>query len=160
VEAPAGEVVYGEGSTSTTRDIYETVLEAQSETGEGFVVVEDEKITYANEAYCRMTGYEVHELKNLPSAFVLIAPEEKAALRKRSRRRLSGHREVEHYDTVIVRKDGTSGSTVPSSTGAAKSSSARAWGATSPTENGRKSNSSTKPSTISSPASRTVSGSG
>jgi PAS domain S-box-containing protein len=69
--------VYAEGSTSTTRDMYETLLEAQSEIGEGFVIVEDEKITYANEAYCRMTGYEVHELKNLPSAFVL------SSLRKR-----------------------------------------------------------------------------
>lgn len=49
------------------RDLYEDVLTAQSELGEGLIVIEDGRIGYANEAFCEMSGYGQEELTALPS---------------------------------------------------------------------------------------------
>ena len=55
------------------RDLYETLLRAQSEAGEGFVLFDGERITYANEAAERLTGRSVDELRALPSWLELVA---------------------------------------------------------------------------------------
>jgi PAS domain S-box-containing protein len=62
------------------RDLYEGVLTAQSELGEGLVVIEDERIRYANDAFCEISGYGAEELKALPGFMELVAEDERASI--------------------------------------------------------------------------------
>lgn len=84
------------------RDLYEGVLAAQSELGEGLVVVENERIRYANDAFCEISGYGMEELKALPSLTELVAQEERSSV--------PGHLSDDvgntYYDTTLHRKDG------------------------------------------------------
>jgi len=57
------------------RDLYEALMRAQSELGQAFVLLEGERIVYANEATEVLTGRTAEELAALPSLFDLL-PEE------------------------------------------------------------------------------------
>lgn len=67
---------------------YQSLLQNISDLGEGFVSVDaGGRITYANDAYCQLTGYTLPELLELASFMDLIAIEERPALMERIRRR-------------------------------------------------------------------------
>ena len=86
------------------RDLYEGVLRAQSVLGEGLVVIEDEHVRHANDAFCEMSGYALEELRALPSFMDLVAQEERASIFER---RCPGGDEAEtHYETTLRHKDG------------------------------------------------------
>lgn len=86
--------------------LYEGLLAAQNELGEGFVLIEDQRIQFANEAFCKMSGYGLEELMVLPSFLELVPEGERASLLERRNRRLStGEGEV-HYETALRREDG------------------------------------------------------
>jgi PAS domain S-box-containing protein len=84
----------------------EALLHAISDLGEGFVVTQNGRLDYANEAYLRMTGYTFEELKGLPSLLELSLPEEREALAERMRRRLAGGQVSDHYEAGFLTKDG------------------------------------------------------
>lgn len=88
------------------RDLYETLLQAQSEVGEGFVIAEGPRISYANEAFCDISGYSERELLELPTFFELFAPDERAAFLERFGRRMSGEGGISHQEITLLRKDG------------------------------------------------------
>ncbi|QIN79146.1 PAS domain S-box protein [Rubrobacter marinus] len=69
------------------RDLYETLLRAQSEAGEGLLIVEDRRVVYANEAFCAISGYGLEELENMESVVELLPPEHRAWAEGRLRRR-------------------------------------------------------------------------
>ncbi|MGI8911621.1 MAG: diguanylate cyclase domain-containing protein [Rubrobacteraceae bacterium] len=87
-------------------ELYETLLEALSTMGEGFVVTEGERIVYANEAFSRISGHSVEELANLPSLFELIPAERRDESREKLRGRLGGQRMEDRVETVILQKSG------------------------------------------------------
>jgi PAS domain S-box-containing protein len=87
-------------------DLYNVLLEAQSDLGEGLVVIEDECILYANEAFCKISGYGQQELYSLPSCFNLLIQEEKQLFDERMRRRIADDLVVDHYETAILHKGG------------------------------------------------------
>lgn len=95
-----------ENVAEASRDLYRTLLKAQSEMGEGFFVHEDGRLVYANEASSKITGYGPEELMALPSILELVIPEEREDLLERMSRRLANEPVVEHYESAIVRKDG------------------------------------------------------
>ena len=86
--------------------MYETLLHAVSDLGEGFVVTDAGRLVFANAAYCEMTGYTYDELLDLPSLVELTAPEDRDEIAARLRDRLAGGRVVDHYETALIRKDG------------------------------------------------------
>ena len=86
--------------------LYETVLKAQSDLGEGLVIVEDERIVYSNGAFREMSGYGAEELAALPSCYDLLAEEEKELFDERLRRRVDVHLVVDHYETAMLDKGG------------------------------------------------------
>ena len=47
------------------RDLYEALLRAQSELGEAFALIEDERIVFANAATERMLGRSAEEIQAL-----------------------------------------------------------------------------------------------
>src|SRR5215212_8113611 len=95
-----------EKSTMAPKDLYEILLDAQNEVGQGFFIHEDGQILHANEACFYISGYDLAELSALPSVFELVVPEQRGDLRERMRRRLRGQKVVEHYECTILHKDG------------------------------------------------------
>lgn len=86
--------------------MYETLLQAVSNLGEGFVVTDAGRLIFANPAYCRMTGYTFDELVAMPSLVELTVPEQRDEIADRLRKRLAGGEVVDHYEAGLVRKDG------------------------------------------------------
>jgi PAS domain S-box-containing protein len=90
------------------RDLYEALMRAQSELGQAFVLLEGERIVYANAATEVLTGRTAEELAALPSLFALL-PED---VHRVVGARLVGARAGREPDgapfrTQIVRPDGT-----------------------------------------------------
>ncbi|HEY3129832.1 MAG TPA: response regulator [Acidobacteriota bacterium] len=88
-------------------DLYQTLLKAHSDVGEGFLIIENQKIVRANEASCRISGYNEKELLALPSVLDLVVPEQRELLVDRLRRRLRHEKVPDHYETHITDKRGT-----------------------------------------------------
>lgn len=88
------------------KDLYETLLKAQSDLGEGMLITDSQRILYANDAACQISGYSAAELAALSSFLELVIPEERAVLDERLRQRLSGQSVLDHYKTTILHKHG------------------------------------------------------
>lgn len=88
-------------------ELYEMVAQAQSALGEAVVVAErGERIIYVNDAYERIHGYSKEEILSLPSALVMVHPDEREKLAERVRRHAGGGLVPEHYETRIIHKSG------------------------------------------------------
>jgi PAS domain S-box-containing protein len=88
------------------RDLHEALLRAQSEAGEGLVIAEGARVSYANEAFCRISGYTEEELLGLPTYFELFRPEDRAAFVERFERRMAGGGGEDRQELTLLRKDG------------------------------------------------------
>jgi len=88
------------------RDLYETLLQTQSEVGEGFVIADGMSIFYANEAFCQITGYTERELQEMPSYFDLFLPGQRVMFMERFEQRMSGGETMDHQEISLLRKDG------------------------------------------------------
>lgn len=89
------------------KDFYNTLLEAQSDLGEGLVIVEDERIVYANEAFLNVCGYTQEELAALPTCFDLLVEEEKVLFDGHLHRWHADEQlPVDNYETAILSKGG------------------------------------------------------
>jgi PAS domain S-box-containing protein len=86
------------------RDLAETLLRAQSELGEGVLVVDEARIAYANEAAGRLLGYAPEELAELDSYLELVAPEQRTSVDDRLRG--PGRTSEAVLETVLLRRDG------------------------------------------------------
>jgi PAS domain S-box-containing protein len=88
------------------RDLCESLLRAQSELGEGFVIAEGWRIDSANEAFSRISGYGAAELEGLASFLELIVPEQRAQVGVYVRRRLRNEEVGDRREVAIVHKSG------------------------------------------------------
>ena len=88
------------------KDLYEALLQAQSDVGEAVLILDGDRIVYANQACEEITGYPAHELLDLESLLEIVPAEEREALRTRMAQRLRDNRVEPAYETRIVRKDG------------------------------------------------------
>jgi PAS domain S-box-containing protein len=95
-----------EEELSQQKDLYDVLLKAQSDLGDGVALTEGMRIVYANEALGRIYGHSVDELLKLPSLLDLVAPEERLRLTTRLRDRLSGANLDAKGETAIIHKDG------------------------------------------------------
>jgi diguanylate cyclase (GGDEF)-like protein/PAS domain S-box-containing protein len=95
--------------TPSAREIqheFEALLQAQSDLGEGFFLTKGEKLTYVNEAFCKLSGYSANELLALRSFLELADPEMRPVLAERLQDRTAGKEVPDHYESAIIRKDG------------------------------------------------------
>lgn len=84
--------------------LYETMLTAQSDVGEGFVLVEEGKIAYTNDAFCRMIGCTAAEIKGRP-ALDLVFPDTREALADR-RTRAATAKAPDVFETRLLHREG------------------------------------------------------
>lgn len=87
------------------KTLYETMLKAQSDVGEGLIMLEGPRVVYANDACCRMLGRSADELRALALPD-LLAPEEVLPAWEQQRERFPGRRVREHFETRLLHKDG------------------------------------------------------
>ena len=88
------------------KGLYETLLKVQSEMGEGVAITEGQKIVYANEALCKIYGYSLQEILDMPSFIDIVVQEEREQLIERLKQRLSGQSMSDAGETAVIRKDG------------------------------------------------------
>src|SRR3954454_22515539 len=67
-------------------ELFQALLEAQREVGEGLVIVDGERPLYVNGAFCQIAGYSLDELLALPSLLEIVIPEERAQIVESIRR--------------------------------------------------------------------------
>jgi len=90
------------------QELYETLIKAQSEMGEGVCVTEGAKIIYVNDAICSMYGYTRQEILEFSSFLQVVPEEEKKELAERLKLRMTGERDMmTSGGTKILRKDGS-----------------------------------------------------
>jgi PAS domain S-box-containing protein len=90
------------------RDLYEALMRAQSELGQAFVLLEGERIVYANHATEALTGRTAEELQALPSLFALLPEEVHREVGARLIGARAGREPAEPFRTHVTRPDGTS----------------------------------------------------
>ncbi|MDE3156583.1 MAG: PAS domain S-box protein [Acidobacteriota bacterium] len=86
--------------------LYETLLQAQSDLGDGLLIIDGHRIVHANAAAARICGWSVEDLLALSSVFDLIPLDEQRRLAHRLDRAASLERIRNHCETTIVRRDG------------------------------------------------------
>lgn len=88
-------------------DLYESLLRAQSDLGEGVAILDSSgRFLYVNEALGRIYGYSRDELLAMPSFWGLIPAELLASLRERFAQRISGETVPDHYEIAVLAKSG------------------------------------------------------
>jgi len=87
-------------------DFCKVLLVAQSDMGEGLLVVKEGRIRYANEAFCRISGRSVPELVTLPTFLKLAAPDQRRLIEHWIRRRLLDEAVEDRFETAIIHGSG------------------------------------------------------
>lgn len=103
---PAPTVV---GPAMLRKDVlYDQLVQAQSDLGEGVVIGDVATILYANDALARMSGYDASELMAPDfDARRLWAPEMRERLEERLAAVASSDPAPAHYEAVFLRRDGS-----------------------------------------------------
>jgi PAS domain S-box-containing protein len=89
------------------RDLYEALLRTQSELGEAFALIEDERIVFANAATERMLGRSAEEIQALGSFYEILPPERHAEMRERMSRIAGQGDGGPRFELEVLRADGT-----------------------------------------------------
>lgn len=87
-------------------ELYTALLQAQSDLGEGVVLMAGGRILHANQAFTQISGYSLEELTGLEALSVLVTPEERALLASRLDLRQRGFEENDRYELGLVSKSG------------------------------------------------------
>jgi PAS domain S-box-containing protein len=86
-------------------ELYEALVDAQSDLGDLVLLVEDGRVAYANQAVSDITGYAREELMAMTSLLELVPAEERDALADRIEK-LRGAAGTHRFDATIQRSDG------------------------------------------------------
>jgi PAS domain S-box-containing protein len=100
------ELKNAESALKKQKDLYEAIINTQSDVGECFLVIENDRIVYSNKACEKISGYSLADLEALPSFFDLIVPEQRALIRKNLNRIILGHKGEERYQITVLHKNG------------------------------------------------------
>ncbi len=87
-------------------DLYQSMLQAQSDLGEGVMVIKGDKVAYMNDAFCELTGYTPEELPDVTSLMKIIPSDRTELTEDWLAKRNSGQDVGEPFEGVIVNRDG------------------------------------------------------
>ena len=85
---------------------FESLPRILSDLGVALAVGSPERVLYANEAFCTLTGYSAKELSVSVTLGDLVPPEARERILDRARRRVAGDAEPRHYETELLHRDG------------------------------------------------------
>ncbi len=88
-------------------ELYSALLEAQSNAGVGLFIIRGGKVIYANEAVCRLSGYNMDQINALGSFIDLAHPDDRERVMRNHLRRLSGDVFENRYDIGLMTRQGT-----------------------------------------------------
>lgn len=116
IKNEAGEVIFFDGiieDVTERKKMEESLRESEEryrhvaeDSIDGIVLAQDGLTVYANNAFCRMFGYEKEEIIG-ESDVKVIAPRDQALIQDRTQRRLKGAEVQNRYVTTGLTKDGT-----------------------------------------------------
>lgn len=86
--------------------LYQTMLQAQSDLGEGVMVITGDKIAYINDALCELTGYSREELSDVASLMKITPPDRVELTQDRITRWNSGQDIGRPFEDTIIDKNG------------------------------------------------------
>lgn len=92
---------------ATQKEFLETILGATSDLGQGVILLDGPKITYANDAFLAMVARTREEILALPSSLVLSPPEQAEKIKDRFEKRARGEPIPPAFDAQILRPDGS-----------------------------------------------------
>lgn len=84
----------------------DALVQAQSDAGLGMIIIEQGRVIHANDAFCRMYGYTLEEVKALPSFLELAHPDDRERVLRNHQRRLNGEQFENSYRISIITKTG------------------------------------------------------
>ncbi|MDR5170891.1 EAL domain-containing protein [Methylobacillus flagellatus] len=88
--------------------LYNALSNAQSDAGEGVVVIEDGKIIYANEALWKIGGYDARDIPMGSSFLSLIHPSDRERVAQHYAQRIRGEYTPSRYEAMAISKSGKS----------------------------------------------------
>lgn len=88
------------------RDLYQTLLQAQNDVGEGLVITYEGRPLYINDAFCATCGYSREELMARPSLRWLLSTSDLTDAQLRLAQVRGNPEHTAHYETGLVHKDG------------------------------------------------------
>ncbi|MDQ3941145.1 MAG: PAS domain S-box protein, partial [Actinomycetota bacterium] len=90
------------------KDLYESLVSAQSDLGEGVTIVDltTQRYLYVNDAICRMYGYRADELLAMPSFLDVLLPAQREDSERGIQQRLAGGRVSDVHQFTALRKNG------------------------------------------------------
>lgn len=88
--------------------LYNALSNAQSDAGEGVLIIEHGKILYANEAVWRVGGYDARDIPMGSDFLSLIHPSGREMVTANHQRRMRGETTPNRYETVALSKSGKS----------------------------------------------------
>jgi PAS domain S-box-containing protein len=100
-----------EDALANSEEWHRALVDTAGKAGLGITIVQNTQdreaaIVFANDEYCRMSGYSLYELLST-TAWDLIAPSDLSAIQDRYRRRQRGEDVTSYYRETILRKDGS-----------------------------------------------------
>ena len=101
-----------EEALANSEEWHRALVDTAGKAGLGITIVQNTQdreaaIVFANDEYCRMSGYSLYDLLSM-SAWDLIAPADLSAIQDRYRRRQRGEDVTSYYQETVLRKDGSS----------------------------------------------------
>jgi diguanylate cyclase (GGDEF)-like protein/PAS domain S-box-containing protein len=97
-----------EGKLKEQFELYNSLIQAQSDVGEGVLVVENGKIIHANQAMSNISGYTLEEMRSFGSFLDLLQPGERERVGQRYQKRLRGEAVENRYEVLGLHRDGRS----------------------------------------------------
>ena len=88
------------------KELYATLVQAQSDLGEGLVLTSAGRIHFVNDAVCAMTGHTREEILGMSSFLPLVDPADREEMARRVQRRMAGHPSPDRYGIRLLHKDG------------------------------------------------------
>ncbi len=84
----------------------DVLLKAISDIGDGVIVLDVYRIIYANDAFCKISGYSEDDLEALPSLFDLVRVEDRELIQGKITDHLKNLKTSGRYETTIKCKNG------------------------------------------------------
>ncbi len=88
------------------RDLYQALLKAQSDIGEGLFIFDGQHIVHSNEALQRILGYSAEELGRLASFLDFIHPDFRSRVGDIHQQLIAGEVAENHQEITVVAKEG------------------------------------------------------